>query len=278
MFTIPFELFGLFISVSLFLVVIGLATKPKTPVLILISGAFVFSQVAVIDELTLGQLVETETVTSVPVSTDYMNQQTGSSVAPMRNSSTIFVGEKVVSHSSALFDKAINKIQVRLDRSGQPTGFLYVGVWSDNVRPTVASANFIVGQLDASKLEGATNDYIFTRNDTKTYTLRANDIVGVYYEGFTTAGNTVDITYANSQVFDSSTSGRFSFSDSTDLWSSFASSEDLRGRITLVENTELDTVAYQDNIFPFTDMPKVLYALYGATLMLIGLLVLIKEQ
>jgi hypothetical protein len=215
-----------------------------------IAGTFLISILLVTDGIILNDRKETESISIVPVTTDRMNQPTGGTATNLRSGSTIIVGELVNTESSVLNFKEINQITVRLGKTGNPTGIGYFGVWSaTHAPPTVANSKFIISQMLANFTSSSTiADYTFTRNDTKTYFLQRGDIIGVFFNGGS-AGNTFDVYRSTTDLFDGTNSVRATSNGGTTTLDTVT---DMRGKISLVEDTSLQTISYEDNVMDFS--------------------------
>lgn len=287
MVNIPIELFGGFIGISLFLVIVGFLTNPRMPILLFIAGVFVFTQVAITENLVMGYSEERSVLVAQltvddQTSITHMNVTTGDTFGQMGITATnsIFRGEELGGSSSLIGDE-FNHVRVNLTKTGNPAGSFYVGVWNPSLgAPTDANYECLVTTVLASTLTTTNTRYDFEKTD-GTCTLSSGDAVGIFYNSGT-SGNIISIFLdTTSPPFDgtNSYSGFYAggiWQDNTahdvtmQIYYEFAQSP--------VTTYSYDTVGSSPLLFEFSELPKALYAIYGVTLMLIGVVIFSKER
>jgi hypothetical protein len=237
---ITFPILVLFCSSILALLVLSFASKKISggfiPALAVIAGGLWIALFSNIDKVSGMELNGNVTISESPLTTDYMNQQTGVSTSSLGAGETnILAGENIVNSGSLLYGKEINQITLRLDKDGIPPNDAYVGIWNGVVNPTSTNYKFLIAQFKANNTNLSVMDYTFTRNDTRTYVLDSDDIVGIFYNSGT-AGNRINVSFnGTANSFDNSDSQYSRFQRTTNTWVD-SSASDLRGKISLAVN------------------------------------------
>ena len=83
-----------------------------------------------------------------------------------------------VSASSQLVGDSINTMTVQLRKSGTPTGLAEIGVFNSDL-----STKMLFSTLDVSTVAGSYADYTFSLPSGQSYTIQADDRIGVKYTG-----------------------------------------------------------------------------------------------
>lgn len=267
---LPFNIWLVFVSISLLISLLGIYLGFKkiagAPFITVIGGIFLFAVTVMTVNIEGVSPDNIETI--IQNTTFHMKQDTGTvSSFPLRSGANSFWGERALNDNSILVGDRMNGITITIDKDGNPTSDFYVGVWNGVTPPTLSNANFIVGQMYANKTTLTQSSYTFVRNDTKVYTIKTGDVIGVFYTGGS-VGNLIN-TYQNATVnsFDNSDSVRTRFDTTTQTWGDASSGLDVRLRVFLVE-TQLD-IAYDK--YPFNQNEIWAYMIFiSAIIMLIG--------
>lgn len=289
MFDIPVELFLGFVAMSIVVLPIGLKASPRAGMtMFMLGGIFIFTMMALTDNIIMGYehtqyLIDSQT--SSVVATDeivvYMNVTTADTNQIVLDGSGVtnrYAGERISSVSSALVNKAINCVDIKLLKTGNPTGFFYVGVWSTVVVPSSANYLYLIATVDATTLTTSPVIYSYC-NTSDYYTLRFQDTIGVHYASGST-GNTVNVRTTSNNEFDSTSSIRTitsntAFTDSTTTDVQMA----IYGNgFETIETISYETIDGQPINYEFTEMVKFLYAFYGVVLIALGAIVLAKDR
>ena len=141
------------------------------------------------------------TIYSVVTPRTDVTQLRGYNPPASNGGSNIFVGEEF-SSTSALLNQSFNKITILMEKETDGmtlTGVIYAGVWDSIATPTATNRLRVCGQMSANDVADAITAYTFSC--TATWTLTANDAVGVFYKNtdvgnagifISTRGNVVD--------------------------------------------------------------------------------------
>ena len=100
----------------------------------------------------------------------------------------IFVGEEFTP-SSILLGFSFNRISIPLEKEADGevlTGVILAGVWDSAVQPTGANRLMVCGQMNANDVADSLTYYNF--NCSSSWTITANDAVGVFYLGVQNSG------------------------------------------------------------------------------------------
>lgn len=233
-FDIPFNIFALYIGMATTIGIVGVVMASKkidgAPFVTIFAGGMMFSLTVLVGNITMGES-EDYITNDFLNNTSYMNQPTVSGTSALRSGSNIFFGEKVVNEQSLLNGgREMNTVQVRLSKTGSPTGNFIVGVYNGVVTPTASNYKYLVASVDSSSLTTSQTFYTYY-NRNATYILQPNDVVGVFYNGGS-AGNEVNIaSNATASSFDGVNSIRSLYTSS---WSD-STTADLTGKIGLIK-------------------------------------------
>jgi hypothetical protein len=111
-----------------------------------------------------------------------------------------------ITSTSSLVGKEINTIEIWMFKSGNPTGYIIIGVFDSN-------GNLIkqFGVISATTITNHIIKYTFSVNEP--YEIQANDYIGVYYNNGD-ASNYVMLRIASSNPFDDINSYRCRYATS----------------------------------------------------------------
>lgn len=154
---------------------------------------------------------------SIGITNTTMNSDTGTGSGILYSSSNTIVAERANS-SSTMIDKTVNYIQVRMIKTGSPTGTITIGVFDVN-----GTLKYTFGVIDASKLTTSNVDYVF-RNPSTNYIIALNDRIGVKFTGGD-ASNTITARLDTTAPFDTTKSFEDRFNAGT--WTAHTT-EDMR--------------------------------------------------
>lgn len=192
--------------------------------------------------------------------------------------------------NSIYIGKSVNCIIIPMQKVGNPTGNLYVGVFNNSTHPTT-EIKALFGYMDVTQLTTGWRSYKFCLGDSigangvapitqplnLAKSINANDVYGVLYEN-ATVGNTVQLLRSFNNDIGSS-NGYLAFSACWDCpYGVFQVThqimqityENYHTQYTYNPVTEID--------FPFTDITKVLFATLGTVFMLIGALMGLRDM
>lgn len=279
---IPFEILITIFGVSFALPLLGYLFRTAFPmsVTFFISGSMWLIIFLTTDSIALGETVGNSTTTIIPITTDHMNQPTGTTLITLRSGAVNVICERVANDNSALLNDKINQVTFRIDRAGNNLDKdIYFGVWDSNTVPTVSNARFIIGQFPANMTSASDALYTVTRNDTKTHMLKVNDCIGIFYNGGTVANNIAVSYNSTASSFDGTNSNQMTFTPQA--WS--VGTVDIRGKISLVESTAFEDVEITTNEYELRNTQTLeptfvglVFILLALSFMIIGLLVDVK--
>jgi len=269
---LPIEIFLSFIGFSIVMGIVGIWRK--VPFLMFIAGGMICFWAVTTDNIAMGETVESSVNTILPTQIDYMNVITGTGFTKLSAGgvNNIFVGEDVVNSNSMLSGKRIDQVCISLSKTGSPTGTANIAVYDSVATPTSTNYVFLISTKDVTTFTTTQTTYCFT--GAGTHLLTANQAVGVFYNGGS-AGNEVNIyTNITGDQFDGTNSVRTQYVAS---WSD-TTNRDIRGSISLNTIEEQIENTISDNLFPFTEYPKILFGLMGSMLMIAGALIWKYEE
>lgn len=268
---LPFNIWISFVSMCLIVSGIGLWLGVKriagAPAITIVGGILLFATTVMTSNIEGVSNDRQEFIFNNQ--TTFYNQQTSSTDLDMGSATgqNTMIGENIVNSGSLLYQKEINGMQIRIDKDGTPLGDLYVGVWGGVVNPSSTNYKFIIGQMKANATNLSVMDYTFIRNDTKTYRLNTDDVIGVFYNGGT-AGNLINLhTNTTASSFDGSNTISTRFQVSTSTWID-SSTADIRARVFLSKDAldiNYDTYAFnQNDLWAFMIFISLMIVLIGA--------------
>lgn len=279
----PIFLFLAFVSFTFIFVVISLVRK--LPVGLAMAGLFMLPFVVMTDDIRLGEpqyssIPDSSTQFIITNTTNHMNQNTFVIESELFAGSTTFIGQRVDNDNSLLTMKRVNQVILFLDKDGVPSGDVFIGIWNRVNNPSATNYEFLLGQKPALEVSATGATYTFTRNDTKTYLLSPLDVIGIFFNGGS-GGNSIGVRSNNTaSSFDGANSYCSSFTSPT--WTDTTTC-DRTMKISLVEtglsiNNDNEFTLIDDGLFKFTAFVKVIFALFATMLMLLGALMVYRND
>jgi len=269
---IPVELFLGFIGMGIAMAVFGFLRQPQIPAMLTFGGMFIMTISVVTTNVIMGYDITEADNTITPSQVDYMDVNIGTSVTKLSAGgvNNIFAGEEIVNTNSMLYSKRIDQVCMSLSKTGAPTGTVNIAVYDSVITPTQANYLYLLGTKDSTTLTTTQTSYCFIGIDT--YVTTTNQAIGAFFNGGS-AGNEVNVfSNATGNVYDGTNSIRTRYVAS---WSDF-STTDTRMSVSLTAINEDIVNTVEPNLYEFTQLPKVLFALLGVILMLSGGLMVIK--
>lgn len=247
-------------------------TRPKTLALVMVAGCFVFVQVAVIDNFIMGY------TTSIDENVDVVwNQQVLTGQAPIHNgtSNLVIRSEQVVNSASQLFGDTVNCITIAIAKTGSPsiTTPVVVAVFSGTVSNSIAETKYEFGRINVTNVTLEKSFFKLCNTDSD-YTLTTGDRIGIMYRGGD-ASNFITINLSTQNPFDGTNSHEGTFNDATNVWGTSTANDVAQITLTLEHDA---FIINEEILFEFTDLTKTLYGFYGASMILIGVIFLMKED
>lgn len=269
----PIEIFLSLIAFTFAMGVIGL--WKKIPIMLFIAGAVITFWAIMTDNIQLG-FAEPTSINSIREDDiDQYSQLTRTGALTLRNGSNIFIGERLNSVSSVLYNKDIDEVCLALGKTGTPLGTATIAIYNTLATPTTLNAIYTFGTIDVSTLPTTgLATYCFEHTATnQDYSLFLNVAFGIFYNGGS-SGNNVNVDVSASNPFDGSNTllSRYQSSWTND------STQDTYGLARLniiVEDTENTT---EPITFEFTEYPKILFGIIGAIIMLAGAMIWKYEE
>lgn len=281
---IPVELFFGFIGMSVVLLIIGLIREPKIPATVVFAGMFMLTITMVTDNITFGSridnIVATESTFNITGSLteiqDYKyNVITGVNSATLRVDGTNLKSMAIhITSGSSLIGEDIKCIRPVLKRTGSPTGAIIAGILDANG----AMIRTFDGFINPATLLTTYSYYSICLPDGDSYIIQSGDRIGILWtSGTSDASNNVQTLFDTSDVFDGSNTHRDSFT--VVPWSEFTTSDynmQLYTEEEIPNNIQVSGIggiySYEPDSFPFTELPKTLFAFFSVILMLLGVL------
>lgn len=281
---IPIALFGIFIGIASLFLVFGLSKR--IGVAVFVSGIFIFSISIMTDNIVLGSRIDnivatestfniTGSLTQIP---DYSyNVITGTSVFTIRaDGSNAHTRGMFIGASSVLIGEQVECITVPLQRTGSPTGTADIGIFDANNAKT-----YEFGDIDVSTITTTITYYTFCPSiddpDVPVYVIQSGDRIGIkWVSGTSDASNNIMTIWTSTDVFDGTNTIATSY---TTTWNSF-NTNDINAQLFTLEdvpnNVQVSGIGgiytYESDDIAFTEMTKILFALTGIMLMLVGVL------
>lgn len=278
---IPVELFLSFIGFSIALAIFGFIRQPQVPAMLSFAGMFILTIVVITNNIIMDDRVDNIistantlnlTTSTISVPEYSYNVITGTTSLTMRAGGNIARGE-FVDTNSILIGKQIECIAIPLSKTGNPTGTALIGVMDED-------ANMVkqFGSVNVTTL--TTSPTWIERCLINTFhTIKQNDRIGVSYNGGD-ASNTVNTLSTSADAFDGTNTHRVFYSTS---WSS-ATATDTNMQMYVYKkipnNVQVSGIGgiytYEDNLYEFTDITKVLFAMLACILILAGALMVVR--
>lgn len=252
---IPIELFLGFGFMAGAFAVTGIAKK--IPVLIFTGAIFMLTMFTITDNVIIESFID---ASADNVYHYLVESRTGTN--SMNFGGTIAIAEFVSASNSQLVGDEIDCIDIQLSKLGSPTGTATVGTFSSLAVPTISTT---FGTIDVSILTTASQWYSFCMAGT--YVIQNQDRLGIMYSsiGSNATSNIVVPADANNP-FDGTVTFR-----QTNTGSSWVSATGTDETFRFYLTGSPPTIIEDD--YAFTEMVKVLYALFSALLILIGFLI-----
>lgn len=272
-FDIPIELFITFLGATFGLALLGLIRQPQIPAMIAFAGMFMLAFSVATDNIIVsyGTSANDKTIVVTNSTTTYpYDVETFSSAGAMNNVNKGY-GEFVSSTSSALYNKTIDCMDILLKKTGSPVGTATIGIYNSTDGLT---KQFGTQSASSLGLSFAWKTYCLTGTDS--YTIKSGDRIGIAYNNGT-ATDTIQLQIDTNNPFD----GVITYTQVyTTSWAS-NTPWDMTMRLynTVNGNTTSVVTTYDrtPDLFPFTEMPKTLFALFSAILILAGALMVYRE-
>lgn len=273
---IPIELFIGFISISVFLAVLGfLARSNKLGTFTVIAGLMIFPMISVTDNIIMSYAEPFADSTYNEVINELiyrMNVTTSNSSVSLQNTN-FGASERPVNIASLLYNMPISCVSIDLSKTGAPSGTVTFAIMG-------GTGNIIksFGTLDIStEVSSTQRTYTKCLANHDYWLISLHEKVGVFYNSGT-AGNGLNV-YTVTNGFDGTNTVRATLS-SGGTWTD-STTTDVRMILTYDNSRILNTsdlIDNPENLYPFTDWVKVLFGLYASILMLCGVLIMRSES
>lgn len=216
---IAFPVLVFFASLAVIMFAISILAKrlidAYIPVLAILAGVMWITIFATYDNIiSFGEpLIENTTSITLPNTAFHMQQDTGASFLALRSGSNIFIGEKLVSIASELNTDNIDTACVSLAKSGTPNGIINIAVYDTIITPTSTNFLYLFDTKNSTTLTTTQSTFCFNSNSTKTFSLRPNTAVGIFFNGGS-VGNEVRTFVNTTNPFDSTNTVRTAYTSS----------------------------------------------------------------
>jgi hypothetical protein len=256
---IPIELFLGGIGLGIALAIFGFIRNPQVPAMLVFGGMFVMFFAVATDNIIMNSFINGgEQDVYIYDVTSSTGQVTLNAIQSQTQA------ELPSSSSSQLFGKTFDCMRVWLGRAGTPPeSTITFGVFdtSNNVIRLFGT------QTVVSMTSSALTPYVHCLPEGTSHTLGVSHYVGVNYNAGD-ATNTLTMRVDGNNPFDSTVTYRSQYLAS---WSS-STGQDVTMQLWL-RGAETDTILYE---YEFTELPKVIFALIGVTMMLCGAITVVK--
>lgn len=184
------------------------------------------------------------------------------------NNTALMIAEDADGSSSQLFGKTINCMDIMIRKTGSPDVAYPVifGVFGLNGETIHTFGTMNVTQVTTSSMFFKECDYF------NPYTITINNWLGIKHEG-SSAGNQIVVNLDSANPFGGTVVTHDEYNEATNTWSSFTAN-DMTMRLYF-ENIDSITVNSAD--FEFTELPKVMFALFGGVMILSGAIIAFRE-
>lgn len=292
MFDIPFEIFALFMALSLVFVPIGIATRKQGIgyMIMFTTGLFIAIMALTTDNIIMNDRIQqvtaisnnittTNEVLSIPVySYDVQSSDANYNIdAGGTNGHTR--AEFVSSGSSALVGDIIECINIPLADIGTvETGATSIEIGTLSGGGTIVKS---FGTLNPTVLTSAVSWHEFCLPDGEAYAIQSGDRIGVRYNAGTT-NNGIQSRVDGTNPFDSTVSYRQAYVSS---WTS-NTAQDITMQLyryddfpsNIVVSAPSGAYSYENNPYPLDELPKTLFVLLGGFILFAGAVLLIKDD
>jgi len=276
---LPIEIFLSFIAFSVVMGIVGLWRK--VPFLMFIAGGvIVFWAITtdniITDTIPLVSTTEGEQILANATQYHYVVDTDDAAILNMYNAAggQIARVEYISNASSTLVGKKLQCIELYLNKFGSPTGTIFVGIYTNSSGINLAQQ---YGTMTASSLTTTLTYYRFCVLDGNERVLQSGDRIGLSLVGGTSSAVNYIATRGDpTNPFDSTITYRQSFNFGASSWTNITGS-DVRMRMfdTIVQNVAFpNTQSTAEQIsYPFTEYPKILFAIIASIFMLSGALI-----
>lgn len=263
MFDIPLELFLFFVAISGALTACAFLFNPRILAFPLVAGMLIFTMVATTDNIIMGYNTEGSSDTLT-----HYNVQSSTGQVLINSVSSHSRGERLSNTASALTDDTFDCITVYLGRSGSPpaTSLIQVGVMD-------TSTQFIrvFGSMNTTALvSSAVTPYAFCLPLGDSYTFTDTETVGIKWNSGD-ATNTLTSRVDANNPFDGNNSEHVNSTGAS--WSANAGQD-----IMMVLTLRGSSGTVEPILYEFTEMPKLLFGLYGSLIMVLFALAFVREK
>lgn len=280
-------LFMGFIFGAIFMAIFGFIRQPQIPALLTFAGMFIFAMAIITDTIIIDDridfIVATENTFNITTSTITIPEYsysviTGTNILTIRaDGSNVHTYAELITTDSVLKGQLVQCVNLPLIKVGSPTGLADIGVFDENNAPI-----FIFGQISVASIDTNFAYYEFCDNNGG-YTLAENDKIGIRWVIFNVsdASNFIRTVADTSDPFDGANTIRTQYSTS---WGT-TSTQDMNAQYYVYNehpnNVQVAGIGgiytYEDNTIQFTEMPKVLFGLFGVIMMLSGALMVVRN-
>lgn len=282
------ELFLGVLGVSIAMAIFGFLRNPQIPAMLAFAGMFIFFLAIITDSIiwnnevsqvqTIPQNVTITTDELVPNYSYFVESRTGSVSAFNTNTTRTHV-EFASTGASLLVGDTITCMDMYLGKTLSPTGIASMGVFYSN-----ATMKYLFGTQDVALLTSASDWHTYCLTGSDTYTFINGDRIGLKYSGGD-ASNTVTINVNANNPFDGVITYRQVYNNGTGTWTSSTSNDITMRLYNYVNATQIgqfvaptDYYTNEPTRFEFTELPKILFALIGVTMMLCGGIMVGRNQ
>lgn len=261
---IPIQIFILGIGISLTLALLGFLRNPQIPAMLCFGGMFLLLFAVATDNIILSHGVITNTEGEIVIyhyDIDTSNQDISLS------DEDFIIAEYASNSSSLLVGDIVNCVDLSLSRlvNSNLTGNSIIGVFDSLGASTNTWATVPVTDFDDDPSNPLFYTYCFAD-----YTIQTGDRIGIRYDLATKDDNLL-VLVLDPSPFDDDITRVQTF---TTVWVEEGAESDLTMRLYFVDDGETtEHILYQ-----FTELPKVLFALFGAIMMLGGAIMVGRNQ
>lgn len=283
---IPVELFLGLVGTSIALAIFGFIRNPQIPAMLCFGGIFILvlavsTDNIITDTIPLVSTTEGEQLLANATQMHYQVDTDDASILNMFNSAggQIARVEYLSNASSVLVGKELQCIQLYLNKFGSPTGTIFIGIYTNSSGSNLAQQ---YGTMSASSLTTTLTYYTFCVIEGNERVLQSGDRVGLsLVGGVSNSLNYIATRGDPTNPFDSTITHRQVFTFGATSWTSITAS-DMRMRMfdTVIQNVAFPNTqsTSEQVLYPFTELPKVLFGLIGAIFMLTGALMVAKND
>lgn len=263
---IPIELFLGFISMTVIFIVIGIIRKPNVPVLVVTAGVFILTIAVITTNIQLGYSeVQKDIFINEKVAPYNVTTNTGSGSSFNNSSEARTIG---IESTSTLINKPIECISLQLRKVGTPptTPSITFGTFNNTSGTLIKS----FGTVTISSITNSFTNYDRCLPNGEQYFIQNGDRIGYRWIDpvGSDASNNIETRIDVNNPFDGTNTRQYRYGTS---WTS-DTGIDLQGMLYRNEDSATEFNTIEPNLFLFTQWHKVLFAFFGAILMLVGAL------